>query len=548
MLAQYNKTNPTTTDDYDTPHDTGMPAILAGILIPHIICTIFIAARVVSRLFLLRKWYLDDTLILIAWCFSTAICIIYSIAAYTRDILLAPNELVLQHDLEVEGHAGSIHPYIMRTYLGLIFYQMCLCLTKLSILTFYLRMFSGKRKERRMAKGTMAFVLLYGIPMLFISIFQCHPQDGEFFGKPMMCVGFAPLLISSASLHTATDAWIIIMVIPCISRLDIPPRQKVALAIVLSLSIFVIAASLLRLQLSLHHFQPGSVGVTNTLAFFVMTILECDVALICASAPMLRPVLAKLWPKMMSDPRRRRSTRPLRDASDNESVDLTTMISYHGYPWTRSRGEDDRSAPKNASETAEARVHGVWTTAPGLTEVDLERAERGTTQLNLRSFFGSTRRPHQQVGLRPYNEDEIRATSRSDIAGESRPVSLGFEEYWLSYQQPPPPTPSQKKKKKNKKKRESEMSEARWDRSQESFVLGIDDPRNSSRLSPISGLSGETYAATPEPEANNALETPIITEKEENEGAGKEKETTATPTTASIPQGPVEWSVERKEV
>ena len=78
-----------------------------------------------------------------------------------------------------------------------------------------------------------------------------------------------------------------------------------ALAAVLSLSVFVIAASLTRLQLALHAgFRPpgsgggsgsdtagagagsGVHGVSNTLAFYIMTVLECDLAIVCASAPL----------------------------------------------------------------------------------------------------------------------------------------------------------------------------------------------------------------------------------------------------------------------
>ncbi|CAI4213440.1 unnamed protein product [Parascedosporium putredinis] len=485
MLPMHNDTGASTFDDYDTPHDTGMPAILAGILVPHIICTIVIIGRVISRLH--RRLH--------------------------PDILLAPDERDLQHDLDLataDGGPGSVHPYIMRTYLGLIFYQLCLCLTKLSVLTFYLRMFSGKRRERWLARATIAFVLLYGVPLLFVSVFQCHPQEGEFFGRPMRCVGFAPLLISSASLHTATDAWIIIMVIP--------------------LSIFVIAASLLRLQLSLHrHFQPGSVGVTNTLAFFVMTILECDVALICASAPMLRPVLARVWPRMMGDAQatgrvvggrrkgaragKRRSARPLRDVSDDESVDLTTMVSYRGYPWRRSRVLNDdhghghgHDASKSTKEAAgQGRVYGLWrtgdaaNTAPEMTEVDLENnntnnnnssstkmeaanSERGMTQLSLRSLFGSTRRLAQQApGLQQYRDNEIQtivlalvpANAASAPADTSKGRQDGAEE----------------------EARERDVGGALGQEPGE-LRPGDQRPQELEQDVPVSGLSGETYAVS----------------------------------------------------
>lgn len=77
-------------------------------------------------------------------------------------------------------------------------------------------------------------------------------------------------------------------------REKIAYRQKIALAAVLSLSMFVVAAGLLRLQLGLTRgFGAGSVGVMNTVVFFVMTVVECDVAIMCGSAPTLKPVVGE---------------------------------------------------------------------------------------------------------------------------------------------------------------------------------------------------------------------------------------------------------------
>ncbi|KAI8199475.1 hypothetical protein K4K52_008910 [Colletotrichum sp. SAR 10_76] len=313
--------------------DANIPVFMTGILLPHVVCTLFIFARIASRLWVIRKWFLDDTLIFLSWLFSTALCIVYGITATTPSLLAAPSEASLLED---------VNPYIMRTYLGLIYYQLCLCLTKFSILAFYLRVFVSRPRERLFAWGTVVFVLMYSVPMLLMSFLQCHPVMGQFFGRPMMCFGFPELLISSASLHSATDAWLIAMVIPCVAKLDLPRRDKIALSVVLSLSIFVIAASMVRLQLSLHrHYLPNSTGVTNTLTFFVMTILECDLALICASAPTLRPLLAKVFPGLMSAAKRRSL-----EATENESFDLTSLT-YHGYPWTEPSTPFARS--RNAS-------------------------------------------------------------------------------------------------------------------------------------------------------------------------------------------------------
>ncbi|KAK3332226.1 hypothetical protein B0T19DRAFT_439083 [Cercophora scortea] len=505
--------------DVDTYDNSIIPGILFGILVPHIVCTLFILARTWSRLFLLRKWFLDDTLIILAWIFSTTVCIVYSIAAQTPNLHdTAPDE----QDL-----------YVMRTYIGLICYQLCLCLTKLSILAFYLRIFSSRPIERRLAWATVIAVLLYGIPLLFITIFQCHPAStGSSLSNDnpsKKCFTFIPLLISSASLHTATDAWLIMLIIPCIIRLDLPPRQKAALAGVLSLSIFVMAASLTRLQLSLRaNVLPSASNSTqilgsSTLAFFVMTVLELDLALLCASAPTLRPVIARFWPRLgmgepaFASPRLRQRHRWL--PPPPSAGDLTSVVSYHGpYPWTR---QPRNSESKTASMSNLPDINTM--PMPPLAVL----AHRTPTTLSLRSFMssmaprsrGQTIVGHgeDRAGLLQRDSDEI-CTADQDIhvleASESqrekrRRSSVGFEGYYdqyISY--------DEEQDERNKRRTSRNMgtnikvdtltvrrhsgrrrsSVGRWGDSQESFVLGVNDPNSPSRLSPVSdsGLSGVT--------------------------------------------------------
>ncbi|KAB5582931.1 hypothetical protein GE09DRAFT_1211548 [Coniochaeta sp. 2T2.1] len=415
--------------------NTSIPSILAGLLVPHIVCTVFLLARVCSRLFILRKWFHDDTLIVAAWLFSTAVCTVYSIAASIPDLSAA----VL---------LGENQTYTMTTYLGLIFYQLTLLLTKLSILSFYLRIFSSRPIERRLAIFTIAVVVAYGIPLLAISVFQCHPSSSSSFFSHSIpkCFNFTPLLIASASLHTATDAWLIVMIAPVISRLAIPRGQKVALATVLSLSVFVIAASLTRLQLSLHAgYKPeGSTRVTNTLAFFVMTVLECDVALLCACAPTLRPILARIWPVLMGEAapaaRRRRRRRLRRRGADDESgtdeedsVNLT-VVSYHGYPWAQQTTTITTTPPQGK--------------APGTSNLPAEMSIpipprpamlRTPTTLSLRSFM-STITPRSRghtVTARHDREREVLLLADDDdpevVAERKRRSSVGFEGYYDQY-------------------------------------------------------------------------------------------------------------------
>ncbi|KAK3682358.1 hypothetical protein B0T22DRAFT_539451 [Podospora appendiculata] len=506
-----------------------IPGILFGILVPHIVCTLFILARTWSRLFLLRTWFLDDTLIILAWIFSTTVCIVYSIAAQSPTLHDTTATATANTSTTPDEHDATTAPYVLRTYIGLICYQLCLCLTKLSILAFYLRIFSSRPIERRLARATVIAVLLYGIPLLFITIFQCHPvpvaANTSFSDNPTKCFTFIPLLISSSSLHTATDAWLIILIIPCIIRLDLPPRQKAALAVVLSLSIFVIAASLTRLQLSLHaNFLPSSstnTQIASTLAFFVMTVLELDLALLCASAPTLRPVLARFWPRLgMGEPSSARRPSPRLHNNNNNnntsrSADLTSVVSYHGYPWTQPAAQSNLPMPM-----------------PPLAVL----AHRTPTTLSLRSFMSSMAPRSRgqtlgedRAGLLPRESDLPVETERE----KRRRSSVGFEGYYDQYMGYANDDKDKRRASRNLNgpgikvdttgtaRHSGRSSVGRWGDSQESFVLGVNDPNSPSRLSPVSdsGLSGVTYAPlllSPSAEARGE-------DKEKGKGKGKGK-------------------------
>ncbi|KAK5654646.1 hypothetical protein OQA88_6967 [Cercophora sp. LCS_1] len=451
----------------ETTADPNIPGILFGLLVPHTVCTLVILARCWSRLRLLRKWFLDDSLIMVAYLFSTTVLVAYCIAAQSPRP--APHAMLTSPVYDA--------PTAVRTYLGLIFYQLCLCLTKLSILAFYLRIFSSRPLERRLAWATVIAVLLYGVPLLFMSVFQCHPVAGQFFGSPMRCFSFAPLLIASAALHTATDAWLIILIVPCIVRLDLPGRQKAALAVVLSLSIFVIAASLTRLQLSLRASdKDDGTSVANTLSFFVMTVLELDLALICASAPTLRLVLARWWPKLMGDPSidvqaRRRSGEP------TGSVDLTSVVSYHGYPWTAS-GTSSRS--KNPSVN---NLQGV----PPPPMPPPVAFYRTPTTLSLRSLITPKSRGQREADREGLlvDGDERR---RSSVVG------------WEAYEQFLPGYGENKRGSRVLgSRRSSRRVSGRWGDSQESFVLGMNDPNSPTRLSPVQSEGLKSIESREEP-------------------------------------------------
>lgn len=345
-----------------------------------------------------------------------------------------------------------------------------------------------------------------------MAVFQCG--NSQLAGR---CFTFKELLISGTTLHSLTDAWLVVLIVPCVVRLkDLPARQKAAVGVVLSLSIFVVAASLTRALVSLGE-EYGERG--DSVAFFVMTVLELDVGLICASAPMLRLIVGWVWPRFMGEPRGERE----RDSETEEESELGSVRSFRGGMPAEVAMEQGGARSKNPSVTN--LYFGGATTAPPIPPPALLMASSRTpTTLSLRSFMSSmaprsrgqtTTASGDRAGLLLLSSSSGGGEDGAEESSRRRRSSVGFEGYYydqyVGYDTITTTTSGageQGEKRKSwasvmraaearRHSRGSRCYSGRWQDSQESFVLGINDPNSPSRLTPVSdSVFGDRLTST----------------------------------------------------
>ncbi|KAI2604682.1 hypothetical protein GGR54DRAFT_450087 [Hypoxylon sp. NC1633] len=259
-----------------------VPDILCGIIIPLVFASLIVIGRLYSRLLLKNQWW-DDAFILVAWLFAIAVVTIVGVETV--------------YGL---GHRFSNIPLRLRpigirlSFATIACYQVCLVLTKVSILFFYLRILKLPY-QRILVFATLACVVVYGTVFFFLTFFICNPVENqyEFDIRVGKCLTYYPIMTASAVLHTTTDVWMIGLVLPHILKMSLPMRQKVALAFVLTLGIFVACASLTRMSVAWQFVNP-KYAQWDSLSFAIWTTLESSLGLVCASVPMLKPLLRQL--------------------------------------------------------------------------------------------------------------------------------------------------------------------------------------------------------------------------------------------------------------
>ncbi|KAK4164575.1 hypothetical protein QBC43DRAFT_48652 [Cladorrhinum sp. PSN259] len=499
--------------------------LLLSIHIPHSLTTLILLLRILSRFLVTspsspttrrwRKltWHPSDTLIVISYAFSTAITILYSLSPLTP----------------------------LHTYLALIFHQSTLLLTKLSILAFYLRVFNtaGNRTEKRICVGTILFCLGYGVPLIAIAALQCSSSSlllPAVSGATKKCFTFEELLISGTTLHSLADLWLVLLILPTVVRLKglLPPRQRAAVGIVLSLGLFVVAACLTRALVVLQEGEENA--LLRGEAFYVLTVLEVDVAILVACAPMMRVCLGVVWPRFVHySPRRGGGGRRDRNRNGGGSIESgSERSSSLDFDERRAGGSTrsglsgsfrttweqrhmttaTRASSKNASVT-NLYFNGA-VTAPPIPPPALilsSSSHRTPTTLSLRSFMTMPRSRGNTVSFVAgdrkgllVGEGDFAVIDREEEGSKTRRSSVGFEGYYdqyIGYN-----TEHDKRmswRSTGQSNRGSRCySGDKWQDSQESFVLGLNDPNSPtvSRFSPVSSEStvfGESSVQTPRP-------------------------------------------------
>ncbi|KAI1458267.1 hypothetical protein F4805DRAFT_466886 [Annulohypoxylon moriforme] len=186
-------------------------------------------------------------------------------------------------------------------YLCQVTYKACINLTKASILLLYLRIFGNTRWLRWACRFVLTCVIMYCIASVTATIFQCIPVT-KAFDKSLKgtCIDNGHFWYANAGFSIATDVIILTLPMPLVYALQIPKVQKAGLMMVFALGVLpnsVVITSCLRVTTI--DIQATTPDPTYDIASTMWTVIEMNVAIVCACLPQIRPLIVKWFPKLM---------------------------------------------------------------------------------------------------------------------------------------------------------------------------------------------------------------------------------------------------------
>ncbi|KAH0429611.1 CFEM domain-containing protein [Colletotrichum camelliae] len=180
-------------------------------------------------------------------------------------------------------------------------------LLKMSLLFFYMRIFSHNKMCKKLIWGTVAFNAVFGLTFIFVAVFQCTPisfywtkWDGE---TPGTCLDINAIAWANAGISIVLDFWMLALPLSQIKSLNLHWKKKIGVAMMFFVGTFVTVVSILRLQ-SLVAFAKSQNPTWDQFEVATWSTVEINTGIICACMPSVRIILVGFFPKLLGTTRR----------------------------------------------------------------------------------------------------------------------------------------------------------------------------------------------------------------------------------------------------
>ncbi|EFX04475.1 hypothetical protein CMQ_1403 [Grosmannia clavigera kw1407] len=267
---------------------------LSIVLFFPLLAVLVVGLRVYSRL-QTKQFGLDDGIIILAAVLSVA----QTAASY---MFIKTNYVGIHADhvpVDYDERSALIWNFVVQ-----VLYNPILALVKTSVLLFLLKLGSQKQAVRLSIYVLNTFNLSLMVAIFVVVIFQCRPISFNWdVSEHGHCIKQGAFYMVTAALTILTDILSLALPFWVFLDLKLPRRVKVALLFVFLLGGLVTVVSIVCLVfLYRAFFQAPSSDPTYSIGFCV-SIIETNLAIICASAPSLRGLLRVWFPHFFSSNR-----------------------------------------------------------------------------------------------------------------------------------------------------------------------------------------------------------------------------------------------------
>ncbi|KAE8150334.1 hypothetical protein BDV25DRAFT_154543 [Aspergillus avenaceus] len=275
-----------TSNFIDPPYIGAKFVVVNAVFLP--IAVLSLLLRTWTRLFVVRSFRWDDSLMIMAMLLSCAM------TGITVDML---NFGLGKHMWDIP--ATYVSPWFLRrNVIAAILYCAATGFTKVSVLIFYLRIFPSRNFH--IAVWVLVFIAAgYSVASVLANILSCTPVDKAWYPmKAGHCMNRPVFYFANAGLGIFTDFATVVVPVPWLRRLQMPIRQKIAVSCILAMGCFVGIVSCIRLSTLYTLLKSPDLSWSTTDALMWCTI-ELNLGITGGCITAIRPFVRRYFPRLL---------------------------------------------------------------------------------------------------------------------------------------------------------------------------------------------------------------------------------------------------------
>ncbi|CAI4219643.1 unnamed protein product [Parascedosporium putredinis] len=267
--------------------ETRVP-ILVGISIAFALAsTIAVLLRLYTRTFILRTLGWDDATIAFAQVLSIGVSII--------TILQAKYALGIHVWMTTED--GSMDQ-LKALFAGMVIYNLSQIVTKISFLLQYRRIFEGR--TRVVSLILLIFLAAWGVTQEVLVGMSCIPVAIFIPSQADKCIDALTVWYLTSIMNIVTDFMVFATPMPAVRKLRLKRKKKLMVLSIFGLGFFTCVISIVRLftlRSAINTQDPTWDNVPTS----YLTVVELNCGILCACLPTLRPLIRKLFPRLLAN-------------------------------------------------------------------------------------------------------------------------------------------------------------------------------------------------------------------------------------------------------
>ncbi|KAI2482107.1 hypothetical protein Ptr902_06488 [Pyrenophora tritici-repentis] len=263
------------------------PTTIGLVLSFTILAFVCVSLRFFARIKYVRQVGSEDYLMALAMAFS-----LVTAAMQVKQVQWGAGKHQALVDLP-----STIHS-LRYLYWSILTYCVGLLLTKISILAQYRRIFSVGEVQT-VNYIVLGLCIVTGIIAFLTLALVCIPVDAfwNVMKKPTAhCLDEPKVRYANSTINTVTDLMLAVLPVRRIYKLQIVRRQKIVLIVILSLAWIVCIVSVVRIHSMVVLAHNPSDAMYHSAPPIYWAAIEMNLAISCACAPALKPLVVRMIP------------------------------------------------------------------------------------------------------------------------------------------------------------------------------------------------------------------------------------------------------------